>query len=266
MTTETVENVTHVKKGKPVSPFQRTGLFSLGLSFSAWAIISVLYSTNAFFLDSPVLTFLSLLSVGLTALGLLAASFTWHWLRAPGKYFSIVSVAVFVCFNLIGLFSLLFFTVDQTNGPFGITWNGFYSLYEQTAIFIAYLTIFVLTLYPYMANKARWGLLIPIVMACLYLALTIHSNLVLLGQHSGVTPEPVAILPVAVPQLAQLFSPIYGIPGALLDNVFMNFVPGYAVFFSAAANASFAVLYFYTARAFPAKDQLVQIYGKSRIQ
>lgn len=237
MISEIVGDFSYKKIRNEKDIFSKAGRLSIGLSFSAWVIISVAMAIHLVLPYSLSIYLLSVSSFCLTSIGLAAIALSSSTLRSPAKYVIISSLGVFISLNIIGFFSL-----DSASGS--ITWVVLYSMIEQSAVFILFLIIFGLTLFPFLRKKIKWMILVPYAFACIYLGMLIKQNLSIYSIQSIGIATPVDI----VSPLGQLFSPVFGLPGNLFSYGFVNVVPAYALLLAALANSGFASLYFYSLR------------------
>lgn len=239
MTAETINRLASIEDQirKPV--VTEVALVLFGVSFSIWAIYIGMFSTPRW-LAPWYLPYMVWLTVCFTIAGLFAVGYSLEKMHSPRRLTAIASLCAFVFVNLVGFVFYLYFLFEQAGrGIFGLSWSLYPALYEQTAIFMGFVALFGLVLFPFLEKTARWALIIPSFLAAIYLAVVVARNLSIFTGSVGI-----ALPGSTVPPMVQLFSPTFGIPGALLSNGLDNTPSHIAVLLATGSNASYAFLYF----------------------
>lgn len=239
MTTEAINRFGSIEEQirKPV--VSEVALVLFGVSFSIWAIYIGEFSGPRWLVP----WFYPLMvpsTICLTIIGLITIGYSLRKTHSHGRLTAIASLCAFVFVNLIGFVFYLYFLIEQAGGEvFSLSWSLYPALYEQTAVFMGFVALFGLVLFPFLEKSVRWALIIPYALAATYLVEVVAGNLSIFTGSAGIAlPGP------TVPPMVQLFSPTFGIPGGLLSNG-IDSIPSYiAVLLATGSNASFAFLYF----------------------
>lgn len=224
---------------------RRTGLNFLGISFSIWAAYSIIFAYTPFrsYFSGhiPIIPLMETASLIATVLGLATISLSFSNLPKWSRNMEKATITAFALANVAGFIYGLIYEMVIVNRLNFTAWYPLYSIIEQTIIFIGYLSVFSIVLFPFINKAARWGLAIPAALALVYMAMVIYSGLMAYVFFIDGIPTPAGVSP----SLMQLFSPFFGIPGTQLSNGITNFTPGNAMYFAAAANIAYAFLSFF---------------------
>lgn len=191
------------------------GLFLLGISFAAWAVLMLLVAEVDYesLLFSPYYVSLVFSSIALTALGLVLVNIGAGVTLERGRNYVRLTSLAFLILNAVGFYQVYF-----NNGGITLPYTG---KVTEEALFLAivallyssYIAIYSLLILPFLSRNGKALLAISAVFSGIYIAYIIARTMInFLSMQNG---HLLGLLPVGtiVPPAIQVVSPVFAFPG-----------------------------------------------------